>query len=144
MAKSDIIPRLDGINHITLAVIDIDKSFNFYKDILGFKAICKWQDGAYFLIGNNWFCLNVDENRIANPCYTHYAFSVTKTHFSAMSEQIINSGVTIFKNNQSPGDSLYFLDPDGHKLEIHTSSWQTRIKAKKLNCGSWQDVTWYI
>ncbi|KPJ49965.1 glutathione transferase, partial [candidate division TA06 bacterium DG_26] len=30
-----------GINHITLAVRDIDESFKFYADVLGFKPIQK-------------------------------------------------------------------------------------------------------
>ena len=30
----------------------------------------------------------------------------------------IEAGVEVFKDNTSPGDSFYFLDPDGHKLEI--------------------------
>ena len=28
----------------------------------------KWDKGAYFLIGESWFCLNVDLNRKPNTC----------------------------------------------------------------------------
>lgn len=69
---------IKSMNHITLAVLDIHRSFIFYKNILGLKPLVKWDKGAYFLVGdgedqNNrfWFCLNVDKNRIATPCYTH-------------------------------------------------------------------------
>ena len=41
-------------------------------------------------------------------------------------------------------DPLYFLDPDGHKLEIHVGDWQARIQAKKMNLGSWKDVEWFV
>jgi len=67
---------ITGVNHITLAVKNVETSFTFYKDLLRFSPLCKWNKGAYFLVGDFWFCLNHDENRIVNPCYTHYAFSV--------------------------------------------------------------------
>ena len=38
----------------------------------------------------------------------------------------------------------YFLDPDGHKLEIHTGDWQSRIHAKKADSGSWKNIEWFI
>lgn len=135
---------ITAINHITLACLDISASFAFYKDVLGFKPLVKWDKGAYFLIGDLWFCLNVDTNRKANPCYTHYAFTVGKNDFDALIERIKASGVIIFKDNTSPGESLYFLDPDGHKLEIHVGDWQSRIRAKKTDIGAWKDVEWFL
>lgn len=41
-------------------------------------------------------------------------------------------------------ESLYFLDPNGHKLEIHVGTWQSRIEVKKENIGSWKDVEWFV
>lgn len=136
--------NIQGINHITLACKNIEKSFAFYKDVLGFSPLVKWDKGAYFLVGDLWFCLNVDERREPNPCYTHYAFSVAKDKFKEMSAAIIASGAEVFKDNTSPGESLYFLDPDGHKLEIHVGNYQDRIKAKKADSGNWKNVEWFI
>lgn len=132
------------MNHITLAVGDIKRSFDFYNNILGLKPLCRWNKGAYFLAADFWFCLNVDENINPDPSYTHYAFSVTKENFQSLAQRIINSGATIFKQNSSEGNSLYFLDPDGHKLEIHVGNWQSRIAEKKLNLGNWQNVQWFV
>jgi catechol 2,3-dioxygenase-like lactoylglutathione lyase family enzyme len=135
---------ITGINHITVAVINIEKSFSFYKDVLGFKPLCKWHEGAYLTVGDLWFCLSVDEKREPGLCYTHYAFSVPAEAFGAMSRKIAESGAPIFKENTSPGESLYFLDPDGHKLEIHVGDWQSRIATKKAQMGEWQDVEWFV
>lgn len=135
---------ITGMNHVTLAVKDIDKSFRFYRDTLGLKPLCRWDKGAYFLAGDFWFCLNVDDKRQPNPCYTHYAFSVAAAEFDTMSQRIINSGAIVFKDNTSPGDSLYFLDPDQHKLEIHVSNWKVRVAAKKSAPGLWKDIEWFI
>lgn len=142
-----------AMNHITLSVIDIEKSFAFYQDILGLKPLVKWDKGAYFLVGEPnidcpnsgfWFCLNVDEHHRPNPGYTHYAFSVSENKFDKMVRQIINSGCYVFKENTSPGKSFYFTDPDGHKLEIHVSNAKTRICAKKSNLGGWKNVQWFL
>ena len=39
--------RITGFNHLTLAVRDIDESFEFYKDVLAFKPIQKSPESAY-------------------------------------------------------------------------------------------------
>jgi catechol 2,3-dioxygenase-like lactoylglutathione lyase family enzyme len=139
---------ITSMNHITLAVRDIERACAFYRDVLGLTPLAKWNNGAYFLVGHNeqgfWFCLNVDEKHQPNPGYTHYAFSVDQENFELMSAKIIRSGAQVFKDNTSPGNSLYFLDPDGHKLEIHVGNWRTRIAAKKANAGNWKKVEWFV
>lgn len=124
---------ITGINHITLSVSDLNKSFKFYTDVLGCKPVARWKRGAYLLAGNLWLCLSVDEQtrKEALPEYTHIAFNVSVSDFESFSSQIIKSGATIWKNNTSEGKSLYFLDPDRHKLEVHVSDLQTRINVTK-------------
>lgn len=142
---------ITGINHINIAVFDLEKSFQFYKDIMGFTPLCKSEGSAYFLAGKPhtphclWFSLDLDRQRVRinSLCNTHIAFSVDEKDFEEMSARIICSGVQVFKENTSPGKSLYFLDPDGHKLEIHCGNWQTRLTAKKVNPGNWQNVEWF-
>ena len=140
------------MNHITLGVQDVNISFAFYRDVLGLTPLVKWDKGAYFLIGNVleiensgfWFCLNSDANRQPSACYTHYAFGVSQEDFTTVSKRIIDSGARIFKENTSEGNSLYFLDPDGYKLEIHVGNWPDRVKAKKEDEGSWKEIEWFV
>ena len=134
------------MNHLTLAVSNLDRSFDFYKNALELQPLVRWDCGAYFLTQKTafWFCLNLDDTcKPAGDC-THYAFSVDALDFDRLSENIRAYGASLWKKNTSPGDSLYFLDPDGHKLEIHTDCWNTRIAAKKRNFGNWQQVTWFV
>lgn len=135
---------VQGINHINLSVSDIDASFAFYHQVVGLKPLCKWPQGAYFLAGNDWFCLNVTYEKIVikRHDYTHYAFSVAADDFSRIVQRLTDSGVTPFQENRSEGESFYFLDPDGHLLEIHVGSWQTRLAAKKLK--PWPDSQFFI
>jgi hypothetical protein len=37
---------------------------------------------------------------------------------------------------------LYFIDPNGHKLEIHASDWETRIKTAKAN--PWAEFEFFL
>lgn len=121
-------------------------SFNFYQKVLELRPLVRWSDGAYFLTRENafWFCLNVDKARKATPCCTHYAFSITETDFPRISENIKSYGSTLYQDNTSPENSLYFLDPDGHKLEIHTGNWNSRLASKKISPDPWKHVEWFI
>jgi hypothetical protein len=65
------------------------------------------------------------------PEYSHIAFSEPAAGFDNAAAQIRSSGARIWKENESEGPSLYFLDPDGHKLEIHIGDWRTRLGAMK-------------
>ena len=115
-----------GINHVTIAVSNLKRSVDFYNNVLGFEAHVVWEKGAYFTAGDLWYCLSVEK-----PCektdYTHIAFTVERGSFESYCESLINKGVVQWKGNSSEGDSMYFLDPDGHKLEVHVGNLQSRL-----------------
>jgi catechol 2,3-dioxygenase-like lactoylglutathione lyase family enzyme len=116
------------MNHLTIAVSSLDRSFDFYVNLLGFKPEGRWDGGAYLSAADLWLCLSVDNVSPAND-YTHYAFSVEDSNFHSAVARLKNANVKAWKSNSSEGDSFYFLDPDGHKLEIHCGSLQTRLKS---------------
>ncbi len=126
-----------GINHITLTVQNLEEDFSFYRDILGLTPLCKIKNkSAYFLCGKDWLVLVEDRqksNSQKNDSYAHLAFSVGNDEFVLMSEKIKKAKVVIWQNNKSEGDSLYFLDPSGNKLEIHLGDWESRITSLKEN-----------
>lgn len=119
---------LSGINHITLAVSDLSVSFDFYVGTLSFTPEAKWASGAYLSSGGFWLCLALDRPAAGND-YTHYAFSVPGEAFDAFAERLRSLGITEWKINKSEGKSVYFLDPDGHKLEIHDGDLKSRLRA---------------
>jgi catechol 2,3-dioxygenase-like lactoylglutathione lyase family enzyme len=121
-------PKIQGLNHLTLAVTDLDRSVVFYRDILGFELRALWADGAYLEAGSLWLCLSVDAvaSDVMRSDYTHYAFDVAAGDFDALSERV-RAHAEVWKDNRSEGASLYFLDPDGHRLELHVGSLATRL-----------------
>ena len=124
---------ITGLNHLTLAVSDPERAFQFYTQVLGLKPVAKWPKGAYLLAGELWVALVQGAPTRPDPLpeYTHVAFTVSPADFDAMSERIRLSGAAIWQENWTEGDSLYFLDPDGHKLEIHASDLAARLKSAR-------------
>lgn len=118
---------LTGLNHLTLATVDLDRSFNFYVMLLGCRPHARWSKGAYLSLPGLWLCLSLDPATRPSGDYTHYAFTVT--HFAQARQHLLDAGVTVWKDNHSEGDSLYFLDPDGHRLEIHNGDLHSRLTA---------------
>lgn len=119
---------LTGLNHLTLAVTDISLSFDFYVHTLGFTPKARWAGGAYLCLGNLWLCLSLDAV-VPKGDYTHYAFSVAADRFDDFATHLRACGVTEWKSNKSEGKSIYFLDPDGHKLEVHDADLESRLSA---------------
>lgn len=124
-----------GLNHLTLAVSDIDRSFDFYVTILGFTPKARWQQGAYLTQGELWLCLSQDDahREQTQRDYTHYAFSVASDNFANMVTRLREYGVKEWKKNRSEGVSFYFLDPDQHALEIHCGDLASRLAACREN-----------
>ncbi|MDU4355253.1 FosA family fosfomycin resistance glutathione transferase [Phytobacter diazotrophicus] len=124
---------LKGLNHLTLAVSDIASSIGFYHHLLGLPLHARWDNGAYLRCGDLWLCLSLDAQRryIApqESDYTHYAFSIDENDFATFVARLTQAGVTSWKENRSEGESFYFLDPDGHKLEAHVGSLAQRLTA---------------
>lgn len=121
---------VEGLNHLTLSVADLPRAFSFYCEVLGLRPLARWAEGAYLLAGEStWLCLSLDEHASPEPAaaYSHIAFTVAPEDFAATCARVRRSGAVEWKRNTSEGDSLYFLDPDGHKLELHVGDWRSRL-----------------
>ncbi len=119
---------ITGLNHITLAVSDLEHSLHFYTQVLGLAGHVKWDSGAYLSAGDLWLCLSCDEPSPGTD-YTHIALDVAQADFDACCARLEAFEVPQWKVNKSEGPSVYILDPDGHKLEIHVGGLQRRLAA---------------
>jgi catechol 2,3-dioxygenase-like lactoylglutathione lyase family enzyme len=121
-----------SLNHVTLSVTQLERSLDFYVRVLGFRPLARWKRGAYLLAGEStWICLALGARTSTEPAaeYSHLAFSVTTESFSQVVAAIRASGARAWQENSSEGGSHYFLDPDGHKLEVHVGDWRSRLAA---------------
>ena len=125
---------ISGLNHITLAVTNLDRSLTFYRDMLGFTVRAIWPDGAYLEAGALWLCLSRDDDMspTPRPDYTHIAFAVSGEDYTTLDLRL-RAECTIWRDDKSEGASTYFLDPDGHKLELHVGTLQSRLAHYRQN-----------
>ena len=117
-----------GLNHITLAVVDLDRSLAFYRDLLGLSVRAVWPEGAYLEAGSLWLCLSVDPAAAAGPNadYTHIAFDVDEREFHDFAARV-EACAPSWRDNRSEGASIYILDPDCHRIDLHVGSLETRL-----------------
>ncbi len=123
-------PKVNGMNHVTFATSNLEDAIEFYVNILGFTLIAHWHTGAYLLINNLWLCLSFDRKTKTQPMpeYTHFALSVDAKEFESLKKIIVAKQIPLWKDNKSEGASLYILDPDYNKLEIHASNLKNRLQ----------------
>jgi catechol 2,3-dioxygenase-like lactoylglutathione lyase family enzyme len=120
-----------GLNHLTLAVSDLDRSVAFYSKFLGFSIRMRGPASAYLEAGTLWLALVLDPDvrRGPLPEYSHVAFSVASSELSRFVDCLTSAGVARWQESNR-SDSFYFLDPDGHKLELHSGDLESRLAAR--------------
>ncbi|MTI95804.1 MAG: metallothiol transferase FosB [Firmicutes bacterium] len=118
-----------GLNHITFAVSNMDRALEFYTRALGAKLLCRADKTCYLDLGGIWLALNCGP--VTPPQgYTHLAFSIDDADFQTWREHLLSLGVELRSDrerHEAEGKSLYFTDPDGHLLELHTKNRAQRV-----------------
>jgi catechol 2,3-dioxygenase-like lactoylglutathione lyase family enzyme len=125
-------PKVSGINHVTFDAASVEESLEFYRDVLGCELVAHWRAGAYLTAGKTWIAL-VRRGEPPSPAtdYSHIAFGVSREQFTGLTDRIRASGARVWQENWTEGDSLYFEDPTGHRLEIHCSDLVSRLRAAR-------------
>lgn len=116
-----------GINHVTLTCDDVEASVAFYRDVLGCRLLARWPLGAYLVAGNTWVALVTR----TDSDYSHVALDVAPESFAELRDRLSAAGAREWKQNRSEGDSMYFLDPSGHQLEIHATGLRARLASAR-------------
>jgi len=128
------------LNHITVAVSNLDRSLVFYQEIIGCTPLVRWDGGAYLSLDDLWLCLSVGLPIPSND-YSHIAFSIDSTELNHYQTLVKKDLIVLWKENQSEGESIYLLDPDGNKLELHCGDLQSRLAS--LKDKPYPGLKWY-
>ncbi len=118
-----------GLNHVTLAVVDLARALRVYQGALGGRLRARWNRGAYVELGSTWLCLEVSAAEAPRSDDSHLAFTVQPEDLPVLTEALLAHGCRSWKENRSEGASFYFLDLDGHKLELHAGDLASRLAA---------------
>lgn len=117
------------LNHAVLYVSDVNRSVDFYRDVLGFRVIHLRPGAAAFLRAaesNNdhdlgLFQVNAPAERPGGPSVGlyHLAWSVnTLAELAEFEAKLLQTGALVGSSDHIVSKSLYGKDPDGIEFEV--------------------------
>lgn len=120
----------EGIDHVALAVTDVIRSAEWYRDVLGLERRFEdaWDGYPVFVgVGDTGIALFPVEGDApkARPgpdvlAMRHLAFRTDAAGFADAQAELRRRGIPFKFENHVVSDSIYFFDPDGHELEVTT------------------------
>lgn len=103
--------RAKGLNHIALRVKNIERSRDFYKDLLGLKVVREDPGGSCFLtFGNGFLALFRGDQAQMD----HYCYAVEEYSQRTAAEKLKAAGI----EPRLQADRIYFNDPDGLTIQL--------------------------
>ena len=121
---------MEGIDHVALSVRDVERSAQWYIDVLGFERKHEglW-DGIPVFIGKGTTSLALfpakSNERSTSSArgdvrMLHLALRANRKNFLAAQDELKRRGIKFEFSDHEISHSIYFRDPDGHELEITT------------------------
>jgi catechol 2,3-dioxygenase-like lactoylglutathione lyase family enzyme len=122
--------EIDALDHIALSVRDVSRSAQWYAEVLGFKRLHegKW-NGIPVFVGNAAAAIalfpaseevgSASADRAAVRTL-HFAFRADRENFSRARDELQKRAISFEFQDHEVSHSIYFRDPDGHKIEITT------------------------
>jgi catechol 2,3-dioxygenase-like lactoylglutathione lyase family enzyme len=115
------------LNHVSLAVSDVERSAAFYSKILDLRVVSRPGNGGINLgLGPSFLGVY----KLANPgTVNHCCIGVDEYDPERIAAKLQEQGVraTIDRNpanRTSGGDQLYFIDPDGLRVQLAANGYQ--------------------
>ncbi len=121
--------NLQGLDHIALSVRDVEESVRWYVEVLGLQRQheAKW-DGVPKFVGKGatgiaFFPAEENSDSLGGPDQSrllHFALRADRGSFLGAQRELEQRGITFHFEDHCIAHSIYFRDPDGHKVEITT------------------------
>ena len=121
--------KLEGLDHIALAVSDVERSVQWYVEVLGLE---RQHEGAWGGIpkfvgkgasGIAFFPASDPAGSLGKPRpvrMLHFALRADRGNFRRAQDELKQRGIAFHFEDHGIAHSIYFRDPDGHELEITT------------------------
>ena len=117
--------RTEGLDHIAIAVSDMDRSERFYREVMGLERVHEeWDPPRVLTAGGSGMALfpagTDDDAVVGAPGILHFAFRADRKAFDAAQDALAARGIEFRFSDHGPSHSIYFKDPDDHQLELTT------------------------
>jgi len=117
-----------GLDHVAIGVADVERSRRFYADVLGFeRAHEAWDRPVVMAAGESGVAIF---DRHGEPAVygdapppariLHIAFRVDREGLERARAELAERGLEVEFSDHEISHSIYFTDPDGHRLELTT------------------------
>lgn len=125
-----IVPPQTRIGHVHLKVADIERSLQFYRDLLGFQVMQWYGDSAVFIsaggyhhhIGlNTWYSKNAPPAPARSAGLFHTAILYpTRRDLAVILKRLIDAGYPLTgASDHGVSEALYLNDPDSNGVELY-------------------------
>lgn len=121
---------VEGIDHVALTVADVARAVAWYQEVLGLERRYQAAWGDYpAMVCAGATCLALFPPDAGAPGAAarggasqlrHLAFRVDRANFVAAQQTLSRHGISWRQEDHGIARSIYFQDPDGHRLEITT------------------------
>ena len=122
--------KIEALDHVALSVRDLERSAQWYADVLGFKREHEgmW-DGVPIFVGNGNAAIALFPAREKGGSTSHdraavrtlhFAFRADRENFLRAQAELKKRAIAFDFQNHEISHSIYFRDPDGHQIEITT------------------------
>src|SRR5687767_4335939 len=118
---------VQGIDHVGLAVKDVQRSVAWYQEMLGLERLYEdvWGDfpGVVGIGNTSVVFFPTDDPDVPLPPglpIHHVAFRMDRTNFHTAQETLRRKGIEFEFQDHKIVHSIYFYDPDGHLIELMT------------------------
>ena len=124
------VPDQTRIGHVHLKVADLARSLSFYRDLLGFKEMQRYGDGAVFIsaggyhhhIGlNTWYSKNASPAPMSSAGLFHTAILYpTRKDLAIVLKRLLNAKYPLTgASDHGVSQALYLNDPDENGVELY-------------------------
>ena len=119
--------KVQGIDHIGLAVKEVQKSVEWYRELFGLERLYEdvWGNfpGVVGIGETSVAFFPIDDPHVPLPPglpIHHLTFLVDRANFQAARETLQQRGIEFEFQDHKIVHSIYFYDPDGHLMELTT------------------------
>jgi catechol 2,3-dioxygenase len=124
------VPDQTRIGHVHLKVADLERSLSFYRDLLGFKEMQRYGDGAVFIsaggyhhhIGlNTWYSKNAAPAPMRSAGLFHTAILYpTRKDLAIVLKRLLDAKYPLTgASDHGVSQALYLNDPDENGVELY-------------------------
>ncbi len=125
-----VVPAQTRIGHIHLKVSDLNRSLQFYRDLLGFELVMMYGDQAAFVsaggyhhhIGlNTWHSKGSQPAPGNSPGLYHVAIAYpTRKDLAEILQRILDAKYPLIgASDHGVSEALYLEDPDANGIELY-------------------------